>query len=56
MGLIGALIVKIQIKVYCVFSGFKCWSCDDIDINEELAHIANRADVGEEGPEGTYPW
>ncbi|KAK3097296.1 hypothetical protein FSP39_008440 [Pinctada imbricata] len=57
----GALLVVIgepfsedhkQLILADVTNGFKCWSCDSIDINEELAHIANRADVGEEGTEG----
>ncbi|KAL3866604.1 hypothetical protein ACJMK2_043890 [Sinanodonta woodiana] len=37
-----------------VTKGFQCWNTEltGIDINDELAQIANRADLGEEGPEG----
>lgn len=39
---------------FCVFSGLKCVSLEDvgIDLNDELAKIANRAETGEEGPDG----
>ncbi|XP_046357199.2 microtubule-associated protein futsch-like isoform X1 [Haliotis rufescens] len=35
-----------------ITTGFKCWDTEatGIDINEELAQIANRASLGEEGP------
>ena len=35
-------------------SGFSTWNAKaaGIDINEELAQIANRADLGDEGPDG----
>ncbi|KAL8577433.1 hypothetical protein ACOMHN_048068 [Nucella lapillus] len=37
-----------------IVKGFKCWNsaATGVDINDELATIANRADLGEEGPEG----
>lgn len=39
---------------FCVFSGLKCVSLEDvgIDLNDELAKIANRAETGEEGLDG----
>ena len=39
---------------YCIFSGFRCWDSEatGVDINDELAQIANKADLGEEGPNG----
>ena len=36
----------------CLFSGFRCWDSELFDINDELAQIANKADLGEEGPNG----
>lgn len=35
-----------------ITKGFRCWDVEEtgIDINDELAQIANRADLGEEGP------
>ena len=37
-----------------LFSGFRCWDNEatGLDINDELAQIANKADLGEEGPNG----
>jgi len=37
-----------------VFSGFRSWDAETtgVDINDELAQIANRADLGQEGPNG----
>lgn len=37
-----------------VFAGFRNWDVEatGVDINDELAQIANRADLGEEGPNG----
>ncbi|CAC5409494.1 Electromotor neuron-associated protein 2,Microtubule-associated protein futsch [Mytilus coruscus] len=35
-----------------ITKGFRCWDCEDVDINEELAHIANAAELGVEGPNG----
>ncbi|XP_052795864.1 microtubule-associated protein futsch-like isoform X2 [Mya arenaria] len=34
--------------------GFRSWDVEGtgVDINDELAHIANRADLGEQGPDG----
>ena len=40
--------------MFCIFSGFRCWDGGSFDINDELAQIANKADLGEEGPNGTY--
>ena len=37
---------------FCIFSGFRCWDSELFDINDELAQIANKADLGEEGPNG----
>ena len=37
---------------FCLFSGFRCWDSELFDINDELAQIANKADLGEEGPNG----
>lgn len=35
-------------------SGFRSWDCETtgVDINDELAQIANKADLGQEGPNG----
>ncbi|XP_060555499.1 microtubule-associated protein futsch-like isoform X2 [Ruditapes philippinarum] len=37
-----------------ISKGFRCWDTEatGIDINDELAQIANKADLGEEGPNG----
>ncbi|XP_045216831.2 microtubule-associated protein futsch-like isoform X2 [Mercenaria mercenaria] len=37
-----------------ISKGFRCWDIDatGIDVNDELAQIANKADLGEEGPNG----
>ncbi|XP_052277896.1 microtubule-associated protein 1A-like isoform X2 [Dreissena polymorpha] len=37
-----------------VTKGFKCWDAagTGVDINDALAQVANRADLGEEGPDG----
>ncbi|XP_061172395.1 microtubule-associated protein futsch-like isoform X2 [Saccostrea echinata] len=35
-----------------ITKAFKHWGCTDVDINEELSGIANRAAIGEEGPNG----
>ncbi|XP_076105483.1 uncharacterized protein LOC143073663 isoform X2 [Mytilus galloprovincialis] len=35
-----------------ITKGFRCWDCEDVDINDELAHIANAAELGVEGPNG----
>ena len=39
-----------------LFAGFRGWDCEatGVDINDELAQIANRAALGEEGPNGQY--
>jgi hypothetical protein len=37
---------------HLLFSGFRCWGFQDVDINDELAHIANAAELGVEGPNG----
>ena len=37
---------------FFIFSGFRCWDSELFDINDELAQIANKADLGEEGPNG----
>lgn len=36
------------------FVAFKYWSSENVDINDELARIANHAASGEEGPNGKY--
>lgn len=45
----------LQENILCI-AGFRCWDNEatGIDINDELAQIANRADLGEEGPNGKY--
>ncbi|CAG2235818.1 Microtubule-associated protein futsch,Electromotor neuron-associated protein 2 [Mytilus edulis] len=35
-----------------ITKGFRCWDCEDVDINDELANIANAAELGVEGPNG----
>lgn len=37
------------------FLAFKYWGAEDVDINEELSSIANRAAIGEEGANGNHP-
>ena len=39
---------------FFIFSGFRCWDSELFDINDELAQIANKADLGEEGPNGKF--
>ena len=40
----------------CMCAGLKGWDSTGtgVDINDELAQIANRADLGEEGPDGEW--
>lgn len=40
-----------EIWILC-FVAFKYWGSEDVDINEELSGIANRAALGEEGING----
>lgn len=46
--------VCVPLTILYLVAGFKCWDTEatGIDINEELAQIANRASLGEEGPNG----
>ncbi|GFR83912.1 microtubule-associated protein futsch-like [Elysia marginata] len=44
----------VTLKPWCPGPGFKCWDAEEtgININDELAQIANRASLGEDGANG----